>query len=194
MNNRLSRRTIAKSAIWASPVVLATATVPAYAASTRQLSLEGSGRITKNTNWADTEVDGFRNYKIYTTDPGYYVDGTQASDTIDNFRITIWLAGSDATFSPGELTPPDGWTMLARDFSTPNEQRNGKTYYAYTMTFTEEIFALDGITYLPGFSFESNFDSAPDPGVEGAFKIVNSIDVNGEALSFEAWGTITVAN
>lgn len=193
MNNHLSRRALTKGAAWAAPVVLASAAIPAYAASTRQMSLEGSGRITKNTNWAGTETDGLKNYKIYTTDPGYYVEGTQAGDTIDNFRITIWLAGPNAIFSPGDFTSPDGWTTLTRDPSTSNEVRDGKTYYAYTMTFTDEIFALDGRTYLHGFSFESDFSSAPDPETEGAFKIVSSIDVNGRTLSFDAWSIITVA-
>lgn len=119
------------------------------------------------------------------------MQGTEAGDTIDNFRITIWLAGSDAFFSPGALTNPDGWTTLTRDPSIPDETRAGITYYAYTMTFAEEIFALDGTTYLHGFSFESDFDSAPNPG-EDAFKILSSIDVNGETLSFETWRTIAV--
>lgn len=123
-----------KGAAWAAPAVLATATVPVYAASNELAKgLQGGLPIGKRCNSGGTNVmciDGTR--PAYPTG-GLWVGGVSAKDQVTSAKLTLYLPVSMGviTWTAVTSTTITAWTLPAIDSTVP--QRAG--YYAYSFVY-----------------------------------------------------------
>ena len=123
------RRSIVKGAAWAAPAVLATATIPAYAASMPALN----GWVLNTTSCSSSTrmtytINGQGNYP----DRGLWVSNAPASATIGTTKITQYIsnAAGQPQFQKGGTA--NEWSNLVYDPAAP-----AKTgYRAYTTTFS----------------------------------------------------------
>lgn len=179
------RRSIIKGAAWAAPAVLATATIPAYAASKPALdgwlSMESRCRTTMTYT-----VDGRGTYP----DRGLWVSNAPASAQIGATKITLYITNTRIsndpvkylTFQNGVTINPQ-WSDLVYDSTAP--AKSG--YRAYTTTFSgtwqyDTAKKLWFPTSLPYFTASRN------TCVTWQFIVVRSVTVNGTVYSFERSG------
>lgn len=181
MSTPLSRRTFAKGVAWAPPTLITTTVIPAYAAS-RRVYLDSGGGVYKNLGWDGKTAETLNDYKVFVNN--IVISGTQPGDTISNLKYTFWFAGPDAQFFGRDGTKSyEGWTLLSRDNSQDNRVYSGKTYYPYTVKFTDEIISVADLTFVPNdFEFISSPGSAPNPNSPGLFMVVASVMVNNEPV------------
>lgn len=128
------RRSIVKGAAWAAPAVLATATIPAYAAS--KPALDGwllntisCSRDRRSGVWSMTyTINGQGNYP----DRGLWVSNAPASATISATKVTQYISDTVGQLTFQRDRTSSQWSTLAYDSTAP--VRNG--YIAYTTTFS----------------------------------------------------------
>lgn len=129
-----SRRSIVKGAAWAAPAVLATATIPAYAASKPALD----GWLLNTTSCSRDRWSGVWSMTYTINGQGAYpqrglwVSNAPASATIGATKITQYVstAAGSPTFQRGGTS--NQWSTLAYDSTAP--VKTG--YRAYTTTFS----------------------------------------------------------
>lgn len=97
MTHQISRRSLAKGAAWAAPAVLATATVPAYAASRCQPTLSFSGGLTYN--WG-TLGSSSTNQQLQLGGQTY-VNNLPAGVTVTSISYTFWVQNRIGQTSSG---------------------------------------------------------------------------------------------
>ncbi|WP_326503278.1 hypothetical protein [Rothia nasimurium] len=193
-----NRRTLIKGAAWAAPAVLATSTIPSYAASTQPPRLNPGAFISYNAHWesAGSRIDNTRTYKIYTYSGGRSVAtpggssmcllDTRQGQTVTNYTATFYLALSNLVFSAGPYGS-NGWTPLTRDTSKANRTIGGITYYAYTTVYSGPVTATAGSTCLPSFSFISGTGMR----TSDRFYVDNSVQVDGQLIE-GSYGPISI--
>ena len=187
-----SRRSIVKGAAWAAPAVLATATIPAYAASKPALdgwmtiTLSSCSRDRRSGAWSTTyTINGQGNYP----DRGLWVSNAPASATIGATKVTQYISDTvgQLTFQTGETS--NQWSPLAYDSTAP--VRNG--YIAYTTTFkgTWQYNATNKLWFpdsLPYFTTTVGRCITALPVITARF-----VTVNGTVYSFERSATLRPA-
>lgn len=181
------RRSIVKGAAWAAPAVLATATIPAYAASP-QPALDGwllnTTRCSSSTQMTYT-INGQGTYPKR----GLWVSGTTASAVIGVTKITQYVstAAGSPVFQKGGTA--NEWSDLVYDPAAP-----AKTgYRAYTTTFsgTWQYNATNKLWFpstLPYFTTTVGKCITALQVITARF-----VTVNGTVYSFERSGTIRLA-
>lgn len=181
-----SRRSIVKGAAWAAPAVLATATIPAYAASKPALDgwLVNKTSCSSSTRMTYT-IDGRGTYP----QRGLWVSGTTASAVIGATKITQYLsnAAGQPVFQRGGTS--NQWSDLVYDPNAP--VKTG--YRAYTTTFsgtwqynaTNKLWFPDSLPY---------FTTTVGKCIS-ALQVITarSVTVNGTVYSFERSGTLRPA-
>lgn len=177
-----SRRSIVKGAAWAAPAVLATATIPAYAAS--KPFLEGVLQVGIKCSWRITyTVDGqVGTYPKY----GLWVSNAPASAQIGATKITQYIsnAAGQPQFQKGGTA--NEWSDLVYDPAAP-----AKTgYRAYTTTFNGTwTYNTSNKKWFPSSRpyFTTNLNTCVNP-----LRIiaVRSVTVNGTVYSFERSATL----
>lgn len=166
-NNNISRRSIAKGSAWAAPVILATATTPAYAVSITPL-------LTSSTKFAQSNTAG-KDVTAYTCGtkvqvqiaqiaPTNYlqVSGIKSTTKLSNLKASYWLpvqAGTTFTRVSGSSTC---WTVPVASGATV--VRNSVTYREYVSTYTCPL-TVTGTTWTQpvtsNFNFVSSCQTAP---------------------------------
>lgn len=181
------RRSIVKGAAWAAPAVLATATIPAYAASKPALDGWLSIEIKCGRNMTYT-VDGRGTYP----DRGLWVSNAPASAQIGVTKITIYLDNTRISTNPvNYLTFQNGvtnpqWSDLAYDSTAP--AKSG--YRAYTTTFSG-TWQYDTAKKLWFPSSQPYFTASRNTCISPLKVVVaRSVTVNGTVYSFERSGTL----
>ena len=181
------RRSIVKGAAWAAPAILATATIPAYAASKPALD----GWVLNTTScfqdrfgaWSMTYIiNGQGNYPTR----GLWVSNAPASAQIGTTKVTQYIstAAGSLTFQRGGTS--NQWSDLAYDATAP-----AKTgYRAYTTTFkgTWKYNATNKLWFpstLPYFTTTVGKCIKPLQVITARF-----VTVNGTVYSFERSGAI----
>ncbi|MFW0121998.1 hypothetical protein [Rothia sp. CCM 9419] len=112
----VTRRNLVKSAAWAAPVVVATAAVPAYAASFDE------PHTNPNLRWNGSSFVSHDVYDDYHTrvSPsrrgpfGVQYQNVLPEDTVTDLSITYWLPYDSFTFHP-EGDSSAFWSTLSRD-------------------------------------------------------------------------------
>lgn len=178
------RRSIVKGAAWAAPAVLATATIPAYAASP-QPALDGwllnTTRCSSSTQMTYT-INGQGTYPKR----GLWVSGTTASAVIGVTKITQYVstAAGSPVFQKGGIA--NEWSDLIYDPTAPVKTN----YRAYTTTFNG-TWRYDTATKLWFPSTLPYFTTSVNRCVRALQVItVRSVTVNGKVYSFERSGTL----
>lgn len=186
-----SRRSIVKGAAWAAPAVLATATIPAYAASKPALD----GWLLNTTSCSRDRWSGVWSM-TYTIDGqgaypqrGLWVSNAPASATIGATKITQYIsnAAGQPQFQKGGTA--NEWSDLVYDPAAP-----AKTgYRAYTTTFsgTWQYNATNKLWFpstLPYFTTTVGKCITALQVITARF-----VTVNGTVYSFERSGTIRLA-
>lgn len=184
------RRSIVKGAAWAAPAILATATIPAYAASKPALD----GWLLNTTScfqgwfgaWSMTyTINGQGNYPTR----GLWVSNTTASAKIGTTKITQYIsnAAGQPQFQKGGTA--NEWSNLVYDPAAP--VKTG--YRAYTTTFdgTWKYNATNKLWFpstLPYFTTTVGTCITALPVTVARF-----VTVNGTVYSFERSGTLRPA-
>lgn len=150
--NNVSRRALA----WSAPIVVASAAIPAYAASTRtqQPVVSGNGHAYHNTD-QNAIYDGSKRYWLTTFNQrnpySVVVYYTLPTDIITDVAVTYWLPESNLTFS---AVTSNGWTTPTRDYTKPSVTTpQGVVEYAYTSYYTGSLAAVKGTTAFPTYMF-----------------------------------------
>ncbi|MFW0170091.1 hypothetical protein [Rothia sp. P4278] len=148
----VSRRALA----WSAPMVLASASIPAYAASTRekQPAVSGNGHAYHNSD-QDANYDGSKRYWLTTFDErnpySVAVYFTIPTDIITNVAVTYWLPEDNLQFTS---VKSNGWATPTRDYTQGNVvTRQGITEYAYTSYYQGSLAARKGTTPFPSYLF-----------------------------------------
>ncbi len=98
MSSNISRRALAKGAAWAAPAVLATAAVPAYAASMCGVPrLRYGGGI----DYKFGTIGSTSTTQTLTLGSRVYVDNLPQGVTVSDFKITYWVQNRIGQQSPG---------------------------------------------------------------------------------------------
>ena len=180
------RRSIVKGAAWAAPAVLATATIPAYAASKPALDgwLLNTTSCSSSTRMTYT-INGQGAYP----QRGLWVSNAPASATIGATKITQYVstAAGSPTFQNGGISHQ--WSTLAYDATAP--VKTG--YRAYTTTFsgTWQYNATNKLWFpstLPYFTTTVGKCITALQVITARF-----VTVNGTVYSFERSGTLRPA-
>lgn len=131
-----SRRSIVKGAAWAAPAVLATATIPAYAASKPALDgwlsniVSSCSRDRWSGVWSMTyTIDG--QVDTYPT-RGLWISNAPASATIGATKIIQYISDAAGLLKFQRGGTSNQWSTLAYDSTAP--VKSG--YIAYTTTFS----------------------------------------------------------
>lgn len=186
-----SRRSIVKGAAWAAPAVLATATIPAYAASKPALDgwlLNILSRCYRDRSGASSTtytIDGQGNYP----DRGLWVSNAPASAVIGATKVTQYVstAAGSPTFQRGGTS--NQWSTLAYDSTAP--VKTG--YRAYTTTFSG-TWQYDTVKKLWFPSTLPYFTTTVGKCITTLQVITaRSVTVNGTVYSFERSGTLRPA-
>lgn len=187
-----SRRSIVKGAAWAAPAVLATATIPAYAASKPALDgwLTNILGSCSRDRWSGASsmtytINGQGNYPTR----GLWVSNTTASAKIGTTKITQYVSDTvgQLTFQRGGTS--NQWSNLVYDPAAP--VKTG--YRAYTTTFdgTWKYNATNKLWFpstLPYFTTTVGTCITALPVTVARF-----VTVNGTVYSFERSGTLRPA-
>ncbi|QNV40270.1 hypothetical protein IDM48_02205 [Rothia amarae] len=159
MSQAISRRAVARGALWAAPVVAATATIPAYAASTSIYGisssssggyrLDGSGCMSSldvtNTQAAPGQASGIA---------VIYPDGQGETQSVDitNYEVVIYLPANlvdsfDVTsgnFTYAGAFNPDTPTITRNDGTTVSTAGLEAYVFRYNGTLTTQTQLDDG--------------------------------------------------
>lgn len=155
ISQALNRRQLAKGAVWSAPVVLATASVPAYAASVPQITYSVK-------NGAFVQVVNSNPGDIYSTILGVssYDGGSSTPD--GNTPLNGAEIASAGTFTPGGSIDVDNYGGAGFWVSTPFQEQTGE-YVAgatttlpsglsfsmtYTVRFAEADFAYEPLLWI----------------------------------------------
>lgn len=147
MSTAISRRTIAKGAAWATPAILATATVPSYAASSEEYnhtelakSMQGVFLLRRVCN-----ASGIRlNIESRQTNGiGFWVTGAKSNSVISNASFTVYIANSIPKLTWTRLQNTGlNWTVPVQDNNVPVIAG----YTAYTTYYTKDNWTYDPTT------------------------------------------------
>lgn len=98
MTSQISRRSLAKGAAWAAPAVIATAAVPAYAA-----SLCGNVRVRYGggINYNFGTIGSTSTTQALTLGSRVYVDNLPQNVSVTDIKITYWIQNRIGQQSPG---------------------------------------------------------------------------------------------
>lgn len=130
----ISRRSVAKGAAWAAPVIVATTAIPAYAASLANKALDGwvnnSTRCTRDYRGVTSTTYEFNGTGVYPT-RGLWVSGAREDSKIEDVKIIQYLGytANPATFQAVQASQ---WTTLTYDPYAP--KKDG--YLAYSTAYT----------------------------------------------------------
>lgn len=187
-----SRRSIVKGAAWAAPAVLATATIPAYAAS--MPALDGwltniLGRCSRDW-WSGASsttytINGQGNYP----DRGLWVSNAPASAKIGATKITQYISNTAGQPQFQKGGTDNQWSTLAYDATAP--VKTG--YRAYTTTFngTWKYNATNKLWFPSTLPY---FTTTVGKCITTLQVITaRSVTVNGTVYSFERAGTLQPA-
>lgn len=214
MSTNISRRSIAKGAAWATPAVLATSVVPAYAASTEpteptpeQIELRKRGvrgaftaRVTcgtdRNGNWANgRKLEVIGNAGTYPNG-GYHVEGVNPDTKVTSAIVTLYIEnpwGENLTWTPtsqnrGWIMVPSGSRVPARAGYTPYDIIYNGTNWAYD--------AADKRYYIndkPFFETSISSMSCPNNGRGLSLYAVRTATIDGVVYNTAAAGPIPLA-
>ncbi|SIL36179.1 Uncharacterised protein [Mycobacteroides abscessus subsp. abscessus] len=104
MSPSLTRRQVAKGAVWATPVVVATAAVPAYAGSKNICTLDAGASLNTGFEYGDKVVDANTNRttEYFTLDGGGMdVYGLDADETVTSLSVTLSVENANSTRTAG---------------------------------------------------------------------------------------------
>ncbi|MDO4897850.1 MAG: hypothetical protein Q3965_00945 [Rothia sp. (in: high G+C Gram-positive bacteria)] len=210
-NQHISRRSVAQGAAWAVPAVVATAAVPAYAASKIPPTLVSSTSQARADRRGDAlphyNCNGATQAEIYNTRPSSYitVNNLPANAKLSNLTMEFWLAvdanttwtipttattGTSADTST--VKPSTCWTVPVRSYK--DVVRNGITFYSFKSTFTCPITVTGSTWTLPTnqkFAFLSSCQSVSRLR-SGEVHYEQTITVNGSTVLTKSspWGTM----
>lgn len=201
LSTNISRRTLAKGAAWATPVVVATAAVPAYAASNpkvptqeqiveRQKSLQGYFEVLVTCPASRTAPPDF----VLTGDTlpyptgGFYVGGTNSASVIDGASFTLYIGNNQARhmswFRDGNT---NGWSLPVINSNVAPAMQG---YTAYTFFYNGANWAFDSalnrhyINETPNFKTWFSNWICPNAGV--AVRGYRRVNIDGQLYEF--WG------
>ncbi len=97
MTSDISRRSLAKGAAWAAPAVLATAAVPAYAASCGQVAIRYGGGI----GYSFGTIGSTSTNQQLSLGGNVWVDNLPTGVTVTSMTYTFWIQNRDGQDSPG---------------------------------------------------------------------------------------------
>lgn len=163
MSTNISRRSIAKGAAWATPAVLATAAVPAYAASTttpteptpEQIELRKRGvrgvftakiecNWIKDSNgekqWTSAKAVRFIGNGVPYPTGGYYVEGVERDTKIENATVTVYVEepwGANLSWIP--TAQNSGWEVIPAGPEVPAKAG----YSAYQIVYVANNWLYD---------------------------------------------------
>ncbi|GGH61441.1 hypothetical protein [Rothia aerolata] len=98
-STQVQRRTVVKGAAWAAPLVVASATVPAYAASRCVTSTRFSGGNTYN--WGTYNSPTGRTNQTLTLGGQFYINDLPADVTVTKITYEFWTENRVGQDSPG---------------------------------------------------------------------------------------------
>ncbi|MDO4897851.1 MAG: hypothetical protein Q3965_00950 [Rothia sp. (in: high G+C Gram-positive bacteria)] len=200
-SQNLPRRTVAKGAAWAAPAVLATAAIPAYAASTMTAVLASSTTIAKANVRGNSvphyNCNGNTQVEVYNTRAAQYisVNSLPANAKLSNLTMEFWAAvdanttwtipttattGTSSAFDT--VKPSTCWSVPVRSYN--DVVQDGITFYSFKSTFNCPITVTGSSWTLPTtqeFAFLSSCQSVyklRDPRVRTEQKIT----VNGSTV------------
>lgn len=189
MTENINRRSLAKGAAWAAPAVLATAAMPAYAASCDATpTIFARAFYHYNSAWDNGGYvqNSSYTYKFYSfnstmPDTSYgtidtCVNGLCPTSTVTDFQVTLWIIYSDFTFNygPGNYT---AWSPLVRDSNKSTAVVNGVTYYPYTTTYLGALPVSGTSACIPEpFTFESNRTGQRSTPMRAIFEWTANVD------------------
>lgn len=171
-----TRRSLVKGAAWAAPAVVATAAIPAYAASTIQAVLTSSTTQSKASVRGNAvphyNCNGSTQVEIYNTRASGHITVSQlpTGATLSNLTMEFWVAvdvnttwtipttattGTSAAFNT--VRPSTCWSAPVRSYK--DVVRNGITHYSYISTFNCPI-TVTGTTWVLPTSQEFAFLSS----------------------------------
>ena len=104
MSPSLTRRQVAKGAVWATPVVVTTAAVPAYAASKDICALDAGASLVTGFEYGEKIVDANTNRttEYFTLDEGGMdVYGLDADETVTSLSVTLSVENANSTRTAG---------------------------------------------------------------------------------------------
>lgn len=189
MTTHITRRTLAKSAAWSAPLILATAAVPAYAASqVGPYRAESSDLVDLTRNEAGDQVTNTVSINNVTGEganvPGFTVyvpDEEQGTDlTVTREFLYYILTPKELKITDFEITSSSPWNYEGpRDIAT--FEINGGTIID-SSDYDIHLFAFTGDNVLPimlaseraswpGSTFQATGESTTDAAVEGPFTI-----------------------
>lgn len=138
MTSTINRRSLVQGATWAAPVVLSTAAIPAYAASTTACADYGLSAITE-TNYSWDQVTGA---ETITGQVFISFSGVSTQNPITNLSIGLPDgAGSFADAGDGQWAYSDGGrtaTYIGQPIVDPYDELTGYGWFA--------AFDLEGVT------------------------------------------------
>lgn len=180
------RRSIIKGAAWAAPAVLATATIPAYAASKPALDgwLSNIVSSCSRDRWSMTyTIDG--QVDTYPT-RGLWISNAPASATIGATKIIQYISDAAGLLKFQRGGTSNQWSTLAYDSTAP--VKSG--YIAYTTTFSG-TWQYDAAKKLWFPSTRPYFTASRSTCISPLKVVVaRSVTVNGTVYSFERSGTL----
>lgn len=210
MNNNISRRALTKGAAWAVPAVVATAAIPAYAASSitdEQKALRAKGvrggftaKITCGTDRFDQWAAG-RKLSIIGTEAnypsgGYFIEGVTESTHINSAYVTLYFEnpwGTNLNWAP--TAQNRNWIMEPAGSSVP--AISGYTPYHIIYKGDNWIFDSSKNQYYtndkPYFETDISTMSCPNGGSGLKFYAMRSVMVEGVNYSTSPAGPINLA-
>ncbi|NYF99045.1 hypothetical protein [Janibacter cremeus] len=198
----VSRRTVAKGAAWATPVILGGTAAPAYAASVRKdPGINGWVLNSPSGGWNcrySLDVDSDPNYSGGTPDGapfGLYLYDVLPNAVITDARLVYWIIGNqNASVSAGS-GHSTCWNFAGR--GPLATKADGLQYRPYTFNYNNNCpidpgnVATDGRLYLGNFHVEFSFTQPGNRCDDVTYWAQRSItidqygDGNPEVLTFE---------
>lgn len=166
----LPRRALVAGGAWAAPALLATATIPAYAASVEarnaielEKSLQGQLRVNLTCRVSSFEFT-LMGVPGQTAQQTFYIGGAKETSVITAPSFTFYLPSQTVpTLTWRPIGTVVGWSTPAVDASAPAIPG----FTAYTMRYTLNNWSYDAtlsrhyIPHLPAFSAVVNSRSCP---------------------------------
>ncbi len=177
--NTLSRRTLAKGALWSAPVLAASSTVPSYAASKPRPAMDIGGFIslTKDCSSGVLKFAGSGRYPRR----GLWVVNADETSQATHAKITYYFPSAYADLRWKANASNGAWSLLSLDSTAPQQEG----FVAYSTTFAGSWrYRADhrSLIATTGPSFEAHIDpSICQPKIE--VYNLRTVIVDGEQVS-----------
>lgn len=180
----VTRRTLAKAAAWATPVLTLAAAAPAVAASNTPPGLQGYVYVAKQCVPRSTllSIDGSGSYPSR----GLWVYNTTSSTTVTNASITFYYPSDLGTLSWSAGTSNSGWSVPTVDSTA--QTISGFTAYTTRYTGAWQYVGSGDPTYTYALgqpNFAARVSGSRYCGVDDLPVYANrTVTVGGSTISF----------